>query len=370
MIGRIILFVLIVVNIETAVAEEISERFHFLLNGIRSEREKLVYGIVRGSGQHVRTIEEDDGTITTKTGPVEYFFAFDYLAKNFRIDRKEADLDRENPENFLGLGQYIERTDAIEYHYRRLFEPEESGIIFIATPKEGNYEFRNNALCYRFDIRALGLNNLAKIRRTGMLSLEERLDSLEKKIPNQMEEVNGICRFEFSYRDEQYKETRKNIVWVDTKNGYTIQRSLNIWELDYRKDQPWIISDQRLSWKKIKGVWIPVDVSFETNFPINKKEQFVLSFDWENINKPVDEDLFHYCDFSALPLSSIVDVPLIGSQGKSKHHGNFLNLCGTEEGRLLEKQLAEQKSFSVRFLFIISGIVLIIISIILKIYKK
>jgi len=350
---------------------ETAERFHFIIDGMKSEREKIVSGVVRGKGERTLT-REINGKSVTDIGPVEYFLAFDFLEENMRVDRKEL--------GFLvdggyepWLGQYIEKKDSMEYCS---YSPEEplARVILVARPKEGDYEFRNKRFCHPLDIRNIGLFDLWRFTHGNAASFDARMDRLKNRIPEILvEEENGVVRYEYHQRVEG--ELRRSVLWLDTKNGYTRIRSLSIWEFDSDEFQPWILEDIRVSWKKNAGVWVPIDIVFEKNLPVTEKEKFVMTFDWENVNKPVDEEYFTYCDFEVSEHTPVVSVPTkaLVTTARNDRLGDYINLCGTKEGRLLMKQL-EEKKFArwtwTRWTLMAAGIILIFIGFGLRLKKK
>ena len=359
------------INVSTVLADEKAEQFKFLIDGMKFEREKIVSGIVRGKGE--RTLEREvDGKSISGTGPVEYFLAFDFLEDNLRVDRHESHF-KEDGSHDRRLGQYIETEDMIAYCSSLLDDPQ-TGIIFIANPKVGDYEFRNNQYCRPLDIRHVGLLDLWRFTHGDTIPFSAQLGHYIKRIPEVLvEEESGVFRIEYHQRVEDRGELRKSMLWIDTQNGFTVRRSLRIWEFDSRKDQPWIPEDIRTSWKRIGSVWVPVDTFFEKNLPIDEKEKFFMTFDWEGLNKPVDKIYFTYCDFDAQERTPIGSVPLKDARGGSTHHGDYFKLCGTKEGQLLMKQLAEKKNmfrWRVRLPLMIAGLSLIAFGLYLKFKKK
>lgn len=358
-------------HVSILLAEKKEEQFAFLVNGMKFEREKMITGIVRGKGERT-LVREIDGRSVTDTGPVEYFLAFDFQEGSHRIDRYESNF-REKGGYDRWLAQYIEKNDSIEY-CSSLLDDRPLAVVFVARPKEGDYDFRNNRYCGPLDIRLVGMLRLGHFTYGGATPFDQRMENHRKRIPEVLvEEEKGIYRYEYHQRVEERGELRKSVLWIDARNGFTRRRSLSIWEFDSRKEEPWIVSDTRVSWKKMNGVWVPVDISFEKNLPIEENERLVMAFDWENINKPVDKDLFTYCDFETSEHTPILTVPLQGTQGKSNLLGDIINLCGTKEGRLLEKQRQKKEDsfrWRVRSLLMTVGAALIILGLYWKRAKE
>ena len=353
------------------VADEKTERFQFLIDGMKFEREKLVSGIVRGKGERTLTRKVGEQTITN-TCPVEYFLAFDFLEGKQRVDRHEPRF-KENDSFDLCLGQYIETNDAIMY-CSSVQGDIGTGIIFVARPKEGDYDFRNKNYCHPLDIRNIGLLDLWRFTHGDTRSFDTRISEHKQRIPDVLvEEENGIVRYEYHQRVEEQKELmRRSVLWMDTKNGFTLRRTSSNWEFDSRKDQPWDTCEDRISWKKIDGVWVPTEIVFENNLSVGEKERFVMAFDWQSINKPVDREYFTYCDFDPpCEHTPVASVPLNSGGGVDGHLGDYINNCGTKEGRLLMKQLEVNKSsrlFWYRTLAIV-GVILIVIGLFLRFIK-
>ncbi|GHT26651.1 hypothetical protein FACS18942_04500 [Planctomycetales bacterium] len=367
---HILIVVGILFYVSPVFPDEKAEQFKFLIDGMKFEREKIISGIVRGKGEQIFE-READGKSVIDTGPVEYFIAFDFLEGNQRVDRNES-VFKEKGGYYSRLGQYIERKDAIEYCSTPFGNPD-LRVIFVANPKEGQYDFRNNDCCHPLDIRLIELLDLQRFTHGGAKPFNVRMDNYTRVPDILVEEENGIFRYEYHQRVEERGELRKSVLWIDVKNGFTHRRSLSIWEFDSRKDNPWILSDKRISWKKIDDVWVPIDIVFENNLPIEEKKKFVMMFDWESVNKPVNQEYFTYCDFEASDHTPVLSVPHKESQGKSDLLGDFINLCGTKEGRLLMKQIEAKDSsrqFRVRLGLISAGIVLIVIGIYLRFRKR
>jgi len=357
-------------------ADEKAERFRFLVEGMKLEREKIASGVVRGKGERTLT-QEHDGKSVTGTAPVEYFLAFDFLENKMRVDRKEPSFDKAG-EYEHRLGQYIEIQDSIAY-CSFILGSLQTDIIFVASPKEGDYEWRNNGFCHPLDIRNIGFLDLWRFTYGGMSSFSDRIATYTRIPEVLVEEENGVVRYEYHSRQEDSQAFVKRVTWIDTKNGFTFIRHLNIWEFDFRKDRPWIVGDTRISWKKIAGIWVPVDIVFEVNDNPNVdqvEKKFVMTFDWESINKPVDDEYFDYCDFEVTSTQTPVTKVGTKAQAAEGRHGGrlgtYISLCGTKEGRLLMKQIAAKESsrlFWQRTTMII-GIVLIVIGIGLRIMRK
>jgi len=363
------------VQVTPCFADEKADRFLFLIDGEKFEREKLITGIVRGKGERILTREIDGKTISD-TAPVEYFIAFDFLEGNTRVDRHEV-MFKENGGYERHLGQYIEKKDSIEYCS---YMPDDNsmGSIFVAQPKEGpDYEFRSKWYCHPLDIRSIGHLELWRFVNADSPPFTDRMDSYKKRIPEVVvEEENGIIRYEYHGRTSD-GILNKGAVWIDTKNGFTTRRILSVWELGLQRDQHFISRDTHVSWKKQSGVWVPVDIIFEENVPptANEKEKFVMTFDWESVNNLVDDEYFSYCSF-VVNEESPVDRVGTKAQAIEGHSGGRLgiviDLCGTKEGRLMMKQMGAKES-SRRFwqwTFMIVGIVLIVVGISLKLLMR
>jgi hypothetical protein len=353
-------------------ADEKTERFRFLVAGMKFEREKIISGVVRGKGERT-LMQEIDGKSVTATAPVEYLLAFDFLENKMRVDRKEPSFDKAGGYNHH-LGQYIETHDSIVYSD---YTPHESytDIIIIVSPKDGDYEWRGNDYCHPLDIRNIGFLDLWRFTHGNSPSFTDRMATYTRIPEVLVEEGNGVVRYEYHQRVKEGGQLRRSVLWVDTKNGFTLIRSLSIWEFDFRKDHPWILSDTRISWKKHVEGWVPVDIVFEKNLPIEENEKLVMSFDWESLNKPIDDEYFDYCDFAVSSTQTpVVKIPTKAQAAEGRSGGRvgvYGDLCGTKEGRLLMKQIAAKES-SRKFwqrTFLIAGIVLIVIGISLKIIK-
>ncbi len=95
-----------------------------------------------------------------------------------------------------------------------------------------------------------------------------------------------------------------------------------------------------------------------------------MAFDWEKVNEPVEEETFTYCDLDIPPLTPVVSVPFKNTKGVSERLGDVLYLCGTKEGRLLNKQLADRRAFRARLPFLVTGLTWIVIAVIMKAYRR
>jgi hypothetical protein len=296
----------------TAIADENdvekAKRFQFLINKIRYERERIDFGVVRGKGERT-FIRETDGKTVSSTGQVEYFIAFDFLEDKQRVDRYELHF-KEDGSCSRHLGQYIETNDTIEYCAYPMDYPL-LGIVFVARPKEGNYVFPHKDFCHPLDIRIIGMLDLRHFTHGNSMSFDALLNSFKQRVPEVLvEEENGVVRFEYHQQVEDRGELNKSVFWIDTKNGFTCLRYLKVREFDSRKDQPWILDDVRVSWKRRDGIWVPVEITFEDNVPVEKKETMVMTLDWENVNRQVDKKYFTYSDFSTSEYTPVAPVPV------------------------------------------------------------
>lgn len=82
-----------------------------------------------------------------------------------------------------------------------------------------------------------------------------------------------------------------------------------------------------------------------------------------------DEELFSYCDFEAPESTPVYEAPLKGNDGETERLGSYLDLCGSKEGRLLMKELAEKRgksSSQFRRRFAVAGVSLIAVALVLR----
>ena len=359
-------------------ADDKAKRFLFLVEGMKFEREKIVSGVVRGKGERSRTrdldgkshVWETDLNLVTSTAPVEYLIAFDFAENKMRVDRKEPNFDDTGGYEHQ-LGQYIETQDSIVYDSHVLNKPY-TCVIFVAQPKEGDYDWRGKRYCSPLDIRNIGSLDLWRFTHGGGPSFSDRMATYTRIPEVLVEEENGIVRYEYHNRDEKDGELNRRVTWIDTQNGFTFMRHLDITEFDWQPDHPWICQDTHASWEKKAGVWVPVDIVFENKANMKEERKFVMTFDWESVNKPVDDEYFSYCDFEVssgqTPVAKI-PTKAQGAAGQADHLGTYVSLCGTKEGRLLMKQIAEKES-TLRFwqwTTMIIGIVLIVAGLALRI---
>lgn len=123
-----------------AFAQEHREKYQFLISGMKSEREKLTSGVVRGKGERTVTRKRDEKTQTV-TGPLDYSVAFDFVNEKIRADRKEPDLVGTVTNKPAFFGQYVETSKRIEYCFYELEQPASTAIVYLADPKNGIFEF-------------------------------------------------------------------------------------------------------------------------------------------------------------------------------------------------------------------------------------
>ncbi len=366
----------IAMNIYTQAAPDDGVNFQFLLNGIQTEREKLRSGLVNGKGEYTvtRTIDKKTASVST---PMEYFSAFDFSEGNMRADRKQADLKSGDNEKIQYKGQYIETPQKLMYCSYREDDKLNTAAIFIADPKQDYYSFPNRTFCYPLDLRSAGFMSLRSMM-SGEKSFQKYIEGHKSRKPDLIEESkDGMCRFEYhDHIEGKGGQTVKAILWVDTKNGYTIVRGQRKWEYDIHPESNWIPIEKRVSWKKIHIMpnslllCVVKIASGENDQLVEKTEKLVMAFDWQDINKSVKDEYFSFCDFEVPDLTPVTKLALKGESKKREHLGDYSYLCGTTEGQLLSRQLAERKTFKIRLFLIVSGLVLIIIGIALKFKKK
>ena len=291
------------------------ERWLAFVDNMKYEREKIVSAIVRGKGERTLTSEFDGESITV-TGPIEYFLAFDFAGGNMRVDRHELGFTRDG-ELERRLGQFVETRSSIEWCSSRPGQ-QWSEVIFVARPKPAYHELRQSGHCSPLDIRDLGHMGRHRFINGPVRSespwFSDRMERIKGRIPEVfVEEENGIIRYEYQNRMEEYGILIRRVTWVDTKNGFTDIRHKSIYEYDSQEFQPRIDYDTRVSWKQKEGVWVPVEIIFDATQhggPKPTPERLVMTFDWESLNEPVDDKYFSYRDFGLSNQSVVTSLPM------------------------------------------------------------
>ena len=144
------------------------------------------------------------------------------------------------------------------------------------------------------DVRALGTYANDEFRGHDFISMFDLY--LSKKTFKEMDAENGIYHIRLVTKFDELAE-----YWIDSNKGFTIVKSTRRWHINAKDPPQWGKPDlfRTIDWKEISGVWVPIGYQsgthrYEGGSPslLSVKTQYDWQFNWESINKPIDDSYF------------------------------------------------------------------------------
>ena len=291
-------------------AEEVDVAY--ILDGMRAERERLVRGVYRVAGTYADEITESQqftGGKTLRKGRVEILGAFDHVAGVMRFDRAL-------PAWSLPSGPLRSATRRAGLEK----PPEETKFVFSRRQGESCHYF---SLANRLeiwppdviepssmslaggwmDVRAIGLYNLDQLFKGTSLN-----DILERRFtqtrPTARRQRNG--QYLVTWQLSAFERWR---CWIAPEQGFAPVRFVGQFRLPELGETQWREPHLRreVEWQEISGVWAPrsyrdlyakelppktppqpPDYRYKATYQVS---EHVWNFDWESINKPINEEL-------------------------------------------------------------------------------
>ena len=279
--------------------DDAGEKRRFFFSGFESEREKVLSGIVRGTGERAYTYP--DGEVI-KGSNETLLIAFDYSKGLMRVDRK---IPRRLPRS-----ESRELQDTLHRFFIRMPEYDVCAVrreskgprapIWITKPE---WPLTQNAPAYPFDIRAISF-----IRSSFYWSRPTPLDQyLAERLPPEFteyeDEGNGLHRFTYTRIEppDARDLSQQVTIWIDKNRGYSIVKTRYEFIVPKTPDEPWkVMCESQTTWDDIGEIWVPVSHAFKENVNVNEGKPCLsvkMGFDWESVNEPVPEKYFSLCDF-------------------------------------------------------------------------
>lgn len=286
------------------------EDHHALLQSIREARLRLTSGIYRAQGHRIiRTSEQG-----TMEGPVSVFCAFDYLNHRIRSDREDPIIfvdPQKQTESILQIGYRLIQLPGKAFCLDLGNGLKSSEILAITAP-----DFQPPPYGLPFDVRSFGLVDWSSIETPA--PFEKVFEAFEtSNILGCRSDAEGKCVLTM-----RPHESVKIELWVDCKQGYTVERS-EMRLLDGAPDA-WgdVVAFADVEWTDHDGVWVPISINLERHF--NGREAYYAKLEWESVNKTLSDDLFQPSSLDVDPDSIIVDDRLGGKPvvvGKVRDNG-------------------------------------------------
>ncbi len=271
-----------------------TQRVAFLLDGIRAQRETLESGSFRVSGRVLSGSNHEQGGIQ---GQLRIFCAFDFPSGKLRFDREEPKdypvVGTETEEALIQGGQWVRTRD----HVISLMRGRD--VVHVLPVHNTNASLWAKP----FDVRALGMSFRYELDRgTQFEEVWENYKSLP--VTDVEEQVDGMWKIAWIGGDEIKTKVEMTL---DTQHGY--------WplELSVQSSVPasegprWMPANftSELSIREVSGCWVPSVYSWRT--PEYSQN---LDFEWESLNRPLEEELFTADGFELSSANRIVDKTL------------------------------------------------------------
>lgn len=283
-----------------------------LFAGLRTEREKLRQGVVRGSGRKIET-----ASLPPIDSPIEFLYAFDWDAGRLRCDRTEqwrviSASDGMSPADAAAQGPGDLRMMA--YSYIRV--PGKSVVYHRpqGDVRGGSVQTLNADMqppMRAFDLRAVGL-----IDWQGYVSqrpYEKCFTFFDHFAPTELvEEREGLYRMEWIVADGAHRVG----LWIDRKQGFApVRQESSDRRIPANKGTghrpfPPPNFQSEATWERLNGVWVPKTYRIEQRMGgpgSGKIWRYEHVFSWESVNTLPPDSLFTAEDFGIAKGSAIID---------------------------------------------------------------
>lgn len=167
---------------------------------------------------------------------------------------------------------------------------------------------------YPIDLRLVGLIGLSEMQfAADWEQMRERLRGMGR--PEVYEEDDGMFRIVWlAVKREEgskgpYDQTERRTTWIDSKRAFVPTRTEDAFDFtppgEKGEQETWAVTET--DWSERDGVFVPTKCAFA--LPKNSKTA-EMTFTWEQVNRPVDTNLFTVDGLPLEPPTTVVDTRL------------------------------------------------------------
>lgn len=275
----------------------LEQRSNFAWAGFKDNRDRLQMGVFRAHGQLKINTE-----MNRVEGEVHIFSAFDFPQKLLRFDRAEPVPFKINPtKNARPLsqwgGKYARNRITVDISL-----PEDPFAVSFPLGKKAPPQLAV------FDVRVVGLYDWLGVTRS--FDYDDIYKHYSTRVPAEIEIQDNIYRLSI-HQDAGGIPVRHEI-WLDGNKGFSPihfeRRFRDAKSPDGKWSEPDCISES--TWNQVDGVWVPSSWKLETLKKGTVQKGYYLTFEWEAINRPIEERLFSKEGFDLPKGTYLVDLRL------------------------------------------------------------
>ncbi len=293
-------------GIQAADLSEASSLSEFVMGGMRAERDAIRSGIVTITGSR----SENGKAWGTFNVNVKYVVSFDYDKNLFRFDESDyrmvwADSPGVKPVDESMTSNLPEGKDASG----RKWVTVESGGALVRTNEYDLVRGIDSTMINRlpagvvndtsvhvFDVRALGLMGLIEFQQGKTVDV---LLNVMDKIHMTIEPLQSPKGYRCEYSNTELKQE----FWIDETKGMSPFR----WQTT-RSGQVTFQSDTE--WKAIDNIWLPSTYTMTDKNLTDVEKSWHLVFEWDQVNLPLDPQLFTAAGLATDENAAVVDLTL------------------------------------------------------------
>ncbi len=260
----------------------------YYLAGLRSEREKLVSGTYRVEG-HVTATDHKAYCRRPVSDDITAFASFNHHTQCYRLDCMTVGCVIDDEDGSSALIHKMTRsayTPDKGLVWKKDTEERIDGQVLI-IPAGAQMGARNMP---HLDLRLCGLTVEIGLRNSsrphqGYPDFAKWVDRLVEWAPQVDQLGEGIVRLSFT---TETKQPRRFHIYINEHRGFTAER-IECESIDPSVGYRCVSS---AGWEQVDDVWVPLSLDVDTSEPDGGHRTWSFSFEWEDVNSPLDMGLF------------------------------------------------------------------------------